>query len=215
MTSCTLYLASTSPRRAELLGQLGLAFERLSPEVDETPLMGEIARDFVQRLALAKACRGWEMAPGEKHLILGADTCIAIDNDILGKPADEADALAMLARLSGRRHQVYSAVALISAIEYNQLMAVTPDWRALAAQQLAAMVRLSVSSVTFGHLTSQQCQAYWASGEPRDKAGAYAIQGRGAAFVQYLEGSYSGVVGLPLFETAELLQGRGIEVLSH
>jgi septum formation protein len=213
MTDTALYLASASPRRRELLSQLGLSFELVIPEVDETPLAGEMPGDYVKRLAVAKAMRGWEMAPHDNRLVLGADTCIAIDGHILGKPADEAEALAMLTRLSGRTHEVYSAVALIGTIEYNRL---SKQAQALdAMEELDAMVRISVSHVTFRRLTPQQCQAYWASGEPHDKAGAYAIQGRGAAFVQNLEGSYSGVVGLPLFETAELLQQHGIETLSQ
>lgn len=214
MTAAKIYLASASPRRRELLAQLGLAFEPVSPEVDETRLPGEAPADYVQRLALAKARRGWEMTQGQGRLVLGADTCIAIDADILGKPAAEAEGLAMLARLSGRSHEVYSAVALMGAIEYNQLSEDAQGIRAIGTDALAAMVRLSISRVSFAPLTPQQCQAYWHSGEPHDKAGAYAIQGRGAAFVQHLEGSYSGVVGLPLFETAELLQRHGIELIS-
>jgi septum formation protein len=215
MTDASLYLASASPRRRELLSQLGLTFELVIPEVDETPLAGEMPADYVKRLAVAKALRGWEMTPRDNRLVLGADTCIAIDDHILGKPADEPEAMAMLARLSGRTHEVYSAVALIGTIEYNRLSKHTPGLAVLEAEALDAVVRVSASHVTFRCLTLQQCQAYWATGEPHDKAGAYAIQGRGAAFVQNLEGSYSGVVGLPLFETAELLQQHGIEILSQ
>jgi septum formation protein len=215
MTATMLYLASASPRRRELLEQLGLACEVVLPEVDEKCLVGEAPRDYVQRLALAKARRGWEMAQGQdgRKLVLGADTCIAIDGDILGKPAAEAEALAMLARLSGRSHEVYSAVALMGAIEYNRLLDAAQDQGGVTADALASMVRVSLSRVTFAHLTPRQCQAYWTSGEPRGKAGAYAIQGKAAAFVQHLEGSYSGVVGLPLFETAELLQQHGVEII--
>jgi len=136
--------------------------------------------------AKALALRG----RGELLPVLAADTTVVIDSQLLGKPADEADAIAMLQRLSGRTHQVLTAVALATAG--------------------AARLRLSESAVRFRTLTAAECRAYWASGEPRDKAGAYAIQGRGAVFVEHLSGSYSGVVGLPLFETAQLLGAAGI-----
>jgi len=190
----TLYLASQSPRRRELLAQIGLRFEVVPVEVDETPRPGEAPADLVQRLALEKAVAGLARLPGgARGPVLGADTEVVIDGQVLGKPRDEEDAGAMLARLSGRSHHVLSAVALA-----------VPDRQA---------VRLSLSTVWFRHTTSGERQAYCATGEPLDKAGAYAIQGLAAVFIPRVEGSYSGVMGLPLFETAELLRELGIEAM--
>lgn len=186
-TSPRIYLASTSPRRRELLAQLGIGFVPLDVTVDETPLPDEHPAAYVSRLALAKARAGWQV-PARRHdwPVLGADTTVVVDGTLLGKPRDRADGLAMLARLSGRSHQVLSAVALV--------------------QGAHEAVRQQVSTVRFRTLDSAECQAYWATGEPADKAGGYAIQGRAAAFIADLQGSYSGVMGLPLFETAELLR---------
>ncbi len=179
-----LVLASTSPRRRELLAQLGVTFEVLAVAVDERPLPAEPAADHVCRLALAKARAGAAQV-GSQACVLGADTVVVLDGEILGKPADRDDAAAMLRRLSGRTHAVLSAVARVQAG--------------------AHLVRLSESQVTFRTLSAAEIVAYCDTGEPLDKAGAYAIQGRAAAFIRHLEGSYSGVMGLPLFETAELL----------
>jgi septum formation protein len=180
-----LILASASPRRAALLEQIGVAFRVESVEIDETPLAGEAPRDYVQRLALAKA----RAVPSPAGLpVLGADTAVVLDERILQKPRDGEEAIAMLADLSGRSHRVLTAVALVAERE---------------------AVRLSETAVFFRAIAPAEARAYWASGEPRDKAGGYAIQGRGAVFVSRLEGSYSGVVGLPLYETAQLLAGCG------
>lgn len=190
-----LILASASPRRAELLQQIGLRFVVHPADVPELVQPGEAAADYARRIALDKARAGWTqaLARGESALpVLGADTDVVLDGRILGKPRDRADALAMLAALSGREHQVYSAVALKHG-----------------AQE--ALV-LSVSRVSFAVITPAQAQAYWDSGECQGKAGAYAIQGRGACFVRELQGSYSGVVGLPLHETAALLEQFGIHL---
>lgn len=184
-----LVLASTSPRRRELLAQLGVPFEVLAVAVDERPLPAELAADHVCRLALAKARAG----AGERDpraCVLGADTVVVLDGEIFGKPADRDDAVAMLRRLSGRTHAVLSAVARVRGGAHT--------------------VRLSESQVTFRALSAAEIAAYCDTGEPLDKAGAYAIQGRAAAFIRHLEGSYSGVMGLPLFETAELLAGAGV-----
>ncbi len=188
-----VYLASASPRRAELLEQIGVSFRRLSVDVPEVPRRNEPAEVFVQRLALDKARAGWEqLESDDTHPVLGADTAVVIDGDILGKPRDEAHARAMLERLSGRSHRVLSAVALMTATQ--------------------KAVKVSVSTVTFRPIAPEEMAAYWATGEPADKAGGYAIQGRAAVFVERLEGSYSGVMGLPLYETAELLGRFGISL---
>ncbi|PSS58009.1 nucleoside triphosphate pyrophosphatase [Pseudomonas sp. BBP2017] len=184
-----LYLASGSPRRRELLTQIGIPFTPLSASVDESPLPNEAAPAYVERLARAKACAGLAallpLAANAALAVLGADTAVVLNGQILGKPVDRDDALAMLAALSGREHQVLTAVAV-------------------ADQQRCLSVCVT-SQVCFRPISCQEADAYWASGEPLDKAGAYAIQGLGAVFVQRIEGSYSAVVGLPLSETAELL----------
>ena len=184
-----IYLASKSPRRRELLRQLGLGFECVDADVAEQAGPGESAADYARRIALAKARAGAQRAP-RGGVVLGADTDVVLDGRILGKPADRADALAMLASLSARRHEVYSAVAVVRDGEES--------------------VELCVTQVEFGTIAPAQAEAYWASGEPADKAGAYAIQGLGALFVKQIHGSYSGVVGLPLFETAALLARFGV-----
>ena len=183
-----IYLASKSPRRAALLDQIGVRYELLDVAVDETWDGREPPREFVTRLALEKARAGRRIAPVPRP-VLGADTEVVIDDRLLGKPADRAAALGMLRSLSGRSHLVYSAVALVHETED---------------------VRLSVSRVEFRPLTAAECGRYCDSGEPFGKAGGYAIQEFGAAFVARLEGSFSGVVGLPLFETAALLETTGI-----
>ncbi len=183
-----LVLASTSPRRRELLAQLGVPFEVFAVAVDERPLSAELAADHVCRLALAKARAGAAQV-GPQACVLGADTVVLLDGEIFGKPTDREQAVAMLRRLSGRTHEVLSAVARLHGGAHT--------------------VRLSASRVTFRVLSAVEIAAYCDTGEPLDKAGAYAIQGRAAAFIRHLEGSYSGVMGLPLFETAELLAGPG------
>ncbi|TVR62201.1 MAG: septum formation inhibitor Maf [Candidatus Competibacteraceae bacterium] len=191
MPAFHLYLASASPRRRELLRQIGVAYRRLPVAVDETPLPCESPGDYVVRLALAKARTGWRtLGRRTPRPVLGADTAVVVDAAILGKPRDRAEGLAMLARLSGREHQVFSAVAL-----------------ATGAREI---VKTQESRVRFRELTAAERVAYWNSGEPLDKAGGYAIQGRAATFITELRGSYSGVMGLPLFETAELLREFGI-----
>ena len=186
-----LYLASGSPRRRELLGQIGVPFTTLPTVIDETPLPSEPAVDYVRRLACAKAQVGLASlaAPGAA-VVLGADTSVVLDGRILGKPQDRADALAMLAALSGQTHEVLTAVAL--------------------ANSQRCEVRVVSSQVSFRTLSTAEIEAYWASGEPQDKAGSYAIQGLGAVFVADLHGSFSAVVGLPLCETAALLADFGI-----
>lgn len=187
-----IYLASASPRRRQLLEQLGLRFEVLAVDLDETPYPGEAAADYVRRLAGAKAEAAAARLGDPAVRVLGADTAVVLDGAILGKPRYRADGLATLARLSGRRHQVLSALAL---------------W-----QGGRLHTALSSSEVSFRDISAEEARSYWDSGEPADKAGGYAIQGLGAVFVVRLEGSYSGVMGLPLFETAELLRKVGVRV---
>lgn len=194
MTStASICLASQSPRRRELLRQIGVTHSVLAVDVSEQRLAGENAREFVTRVALDKARAGWRALPeGQRQPVLGADTAVVVDDRVLGKPRDRDDALAMLRLLSGRSHEVLTAVAMVAERE---------------------AVRVSASSVTFRSLSENECRAYWETGEAADKAGGYAIQGLAAVFVARLEGSYSGVMGLPLFETAQLLGEFGITVL--
>jgi septum formation protein len=189
-----IYLASRSPRRRELLNQLSVSFQILDLEIDESTLTGETPDALVQRLAVLKAETGRRLlSNGDTDLVLGADTIVVHNGEVLGKPRDASHACELLMRLSGGCHRVLSAVALASAD--------------------GTQMRLSESRVCFRNMTRQECEAYAATGEPLDKAGGYAIQGRAAAFVRDLQGSYSGVVGLPLYETAELLREAGVALL--
>jgi septum formation protein len=191
--SALIYLASASARRQTLLEQIGVGFEQLHVRVDEQSRAGEPADAYVQRLALAKARAGRAFLDTlDPRPVLGADTAVAVDNRIMGKPHDRAQGLEMLRALSGRDHEVLSAVALAGGHE---------------------ALRLSRSRVSFRVLEEAECEAYWETGEPLDKAGGYAIQGHAAQFIERLEGSYSGVMGLPLFETAQLLKEFFIKIL--
>jgi len=186
-----IYLASESPRRRELLQQIGVSFRLVGAAVDEAVLAGESARAYVARLAAAKADAGWQNCrDAQPAAVLAADTAVILDGRILGKPTDRRDAEDMLEQLSGRTHEVLTAIALCTATGRSS--------------------RISRSEVTFRAIAAGEVRAYWETGEPRDKAGAYAIQGRAAVFVADLRGSFSGVMGLPLFETAELLSDAGI-----
>lgn len=186
------HLASASPRRQELLRQLGLRFDVRPADILEQPLAAETPADYARRMALEKA-RAAQARLNDGLPVMGADTDVVLDGRILGKPRDRADALAILASLSDREHEVYSAVAMV--------------------QGKRAEVLLSVTRVKFGPITPDAAARYWATGEPADKAGAYGIQGLGAQFVKDINGSYSGVVGLPLYETTELLLRFGIHTL--
>ena len=192
-----VYLASRSPRRRELLTQIGVQFDtivfrghpREDKELDETPLAGESAVDYVQRVARAKAAHSWNIVGWRKQVaqpVLTADTALEFDGAIIGKPVNGDDAQAILRRLSGQTHRVLTAVA------------VAFDGRIES--------QLSVSEVRFGPLDEGEIRRYVASGEPMDKAGAYGIQGRAGLFVEQITGSYSGVMGLPLYETGVLLR---------
>lgn len=194
MDDAGIYLASQSPRRAQLLQQLGVRFQVVNVAVDESAHAGEDPAVCAARLARTKAEMAVRALGGHISLpVLAADTLVVVEGMILGKPADRRQGLAMLARLSGRSHQVLSAVAL---------------W-----QNGAMHSALNVSRVSLRAITPEEADAYWDTGEPADKAGGYAIQGRAAQFIERLEGSYSGVVGLPLFETAALLRAAGIRIL--
>ncbi|MCD5993280.1 septum formation inhibitor Maf [Pseudomonas sp. CDFA 602] len=187
----SLYLASGSPRRRELLAQIGVPFTVLSAQIDETPFDNELPAAYVERLALGKAQAGLALLAGDAQAcVLGADTAVVLDGRILGKPVDEADALAMLASLSGTEHEVLTAIALTDSHRSETCVV--------------------ANRVRFRPIQPHEAHAYWGSGEPQDKAGGYAIQGLAAIFVESLQGSYSGVVGLPLCETAELLGRFGI-----
>lgn len=191
-----IYLASRSPRRGELLQQIGVDFEVLPSDVDESPLSGEAPQDYVVRLARMKTEVGLaRLQAGDMLMlpVLAADTTVSIDGVILGKPQNDADAAAMLRRMSGCWHAVLTAIAVA-----------TPS---------GIFSALSSTQVEMAILSAADIAAYIASGEPRDKAGAYAIQGLAGAFIRRIEGSYSGVMGLPIFETAQLLKNAGIKVL--
>jgi len=204
MSAPLLYLASKSPRRAALLAQLAVEFEPLllreaagrPRDVVEEALDAEPAAHYVERMARTKAQIGWQRMQNRKlaeRPVLGADTEVVLDGDVFGKPRDAADAVRMIRRLSGRTHQVLTAIAL----RYRD----------------RTDVEVSVSKVTLRRLGAAEIERYVATGEPLDKAGAYAVQGRAAAFVSRLEGSYTGVVGLPLFETATLLARAGVTIV--
>lgn len=187
-----LYLASKSPRRRELLGRLGLPFDVLDLDIPEHRQPGEAAQEYVRRVAREKAGAGLlRMLGNPAAVVLGSDTEVVLDGEVFGKPRDAADAAAMLRRLSGRSHQVLSAVSLVSP-----------------AREVQAV---SMTEVTFAELSDAQIDAYVATGEPMGKAGGYAIQGGAEIFVTRLAGSYSGVMGLPLYETACLLREMGLQ----
>ena len=188
--SPVLQLASTSPRRQEILRSLGLTFTVMAVEVDESRLEGETPQQMVLRLAANKAAAA---VSADSQLVIGADTIVVLGDKVLGKPRGMDDAVEMLMKLSGRSHTVLTGVALWSSTGTTSA--------------------LSQTEVRFREIARDEARAYWHSGEPCDKAGSYAIQGRGGTFVAAISGSYSGVVGLPVYELAELLGNAGIEVV--
>lgn len=214
LPEAALYLASRSPRRLELLGQLGLAPHVIVADVDESAYRNEPPVDYVRRIATAKARAGWThvgaglaagvetsiQRPGVAARLIAADTAVVVEEQLLGKPTDAEDALRMLALLSDRTHQVYTAVSF--------LVADAGTMARPAEQNLLCRTEVKLRAIS-----TAEALAYWASGEPRDKAGGYGIQGLGALFVERVHGSYSNVVGLPLFETAALLQASGMSLL--
>ena len=188
----TILLASASPRRRELLKQLAVTFKVEAADIDESIMDGETPREHVLRLSREKALAGFSQCGGAMPT-LGSDTIVLLDGDILGKPGSRAEAESMLKRLSGNTHHVYSAVAL----------ALKPD---------KVMETLNITAVTFGDMPDSWIRQYCQSDEPMDKAGAYAVQGGTGQYIRRIEGSYSGVMGLPLYETAELLRRAGLLV---
>lgn len=191
MENYDLILASASPRRAEILRQMGVSYRKVPANIDESVWPQELAVDYVQRMAMEKAqhviSQSTKITP-----ILGADTCVVCDSKIFGKPLDQGQAIDMLTTLSGRSHWVFTAVAV--------------------GNSESCLVSMSKTEVTFRQLSIAECLSYWETGEPCDKAGSYAIQGCGAVFVKSIKGSYSGVVGLPIEETALLLRNFGIPI---
>jgi len=181
-----IYLSSQSPRRAELLRAAGLVFEVIAVDIDEAPLVGEPPEAYVRRLAETKARVGYEQQHQPDAFVLGADTAVFVDGAVLGKPADDAEARAMLRLLSGRAHEVLTGVALVSNGRVTSDVARTQVW--------------------FASLTDDEIAAYVATGEPRDKAGAYAVQGQASRFVVRIDGSYTNVVGLPVALVYRMLE---------
>lgn len=189
MSTPPLYLASRSSRRKEILDALGLSFRVCAVDIEERLRDGESAAEMVLRLAVAKAAAAKPAAPG---IVIGADTAVVLGDEIFGKPAGRDEGLAMLASLSGQVHRVLTGVAVQSAEGIATALSETKVW--------------------FREIGPDEALAYWQSGEPGDKAGAYAIQGRGGVFVKRISGSYSGVVGLPIYETAQLLSAAGLDI---
>jgi septum formation protein len=193
MSYAQIVLASRSPRRSQLLRQIGVEHEVLAIEFDEARQADEAPADYVRRLARDKAAHARRVARSAHDVpLLAADTAVVLGERVFGKPGNAADLQAMLGALSGRTHEVMTAVALDAGG--------------------AMQVELSVSRVSFRQISAEECRAYWLTGEPADKAGGYAIQGLAAVFIERIEGSYSGVMGLPLFETARLLGAAGVAV---
>ncbi len=196
------YLASRSPRRRTLIEQLGISYQTISVEVDEAPHPGEQPLDFVSRLASEKATSGRKQVEDQADaVVVGADTCIVLNGEIIGKPVDKAMCVDLLKRYSGTTHEVLTGVAVVG-----------PEGGIPGAAGVT-QVRVNVTKVTFRSITDRECEEYWATGEPEGKAGGYAIQGKAAVFIEKIEGSYSGVMGLPLFELSELIKGFGIQPL--
>lgn len=194
-TEPKVHLASSSPQRRQLLAALRIPFDIVKPEIDETVLLAEAPETYVKRLALEKATRGARTTRACNLPVLGADTCVVCEDQILGKPVSEFDAKRMLRLLSGQEHKVCTAVALV--------------------HQNSTLVECSSNTVEFAQLIDRQIDEYWACGESKGRAGAYAIQGKAGEFIVRLEGSYSAVVGLPVKLTIEMLQKMDIPVISY
>ncbi len=189
-TAKPILLASQSPRRASLLAQLGVNFSQMSPDIDESQQSGEPIEAFLKRLAIEKAQVGYQTHPN--HLVIAADTCAEIDGVVIGKPKDLDDAISILLQLSGRAHHIYTSFAIYDGTKLH-----------------SEVVR---SSVIMRSISITEIKRYWQTQEPADKAGAYAIQGLGAVFVERIEGSYSAIMGLPLFECAKALANFNVTI---
>jgi septum formation protein len=187
-----LVLASASPRRAEILQQIGVDFQIAPADIDETPIRQESPVDYVQRMAQEKTQHVINSIAGSSTIVLGADTSVVLGYKIYGKPKNRQEGMAMLATLSGKTHQVLTAVAV--------------------GNKQRCLLELSTTDVKFRELDPEECLDYWNTGEPLDKAGGYAIQGLGAVFVEKISGSFSGVVGLPIEQTAQLLQTFNVPI---
>lgn len=187
-----IYLASNSPRRQELLKQMGVSFTVIPQFVEEKHRPEESPENLVARLAVEKASDGLARLDNDRIPVLGSDTAVVLNGNILGKPQNKEQAIDMLLSLSGKTHQVMTAVALTN---HSQ-----------------SRVLLSISEVSFSKLSRELCENYWQTGEPADKAGSYGIQGKGAVFISNINGSYSGVMGLPIYETASLLKQFGVSI---
>ncbi|HEY5604534.1 MAG TPA: Maf family protein [Gammaproteobacteria bacterium] len=216
MTVPQIYLASQSPRRRALIEQLGIHYQVLDVAVDESPHPGETPEELVARLAGEKAQAGWRKVAQQSVPVVGADTCIVVDQQIIGKPENRQQGIQLLKRYSGRTHRVVTGIAIVGP-DNGKHAAVdataagdADDWVDVGIVQ---QVRVNTSAVTFRILTDRECDQYWETGEPVGKAGGYAIQGKAAAFIEKLAGSYSGVMGLPLFEFAELAALFNIDIL--
>lgn len=202
MDNLQLYLASRSPRRRILIEQLGISCKTLDVDVDEQPHEGENPADYVARLAIEKAKTGWDQVSGGAIPVVGADTCIVLNEQIIGKVDSRVQSRLLLKQFSAASHQVLTGIAMVGQkLEGNRA-------------ELKQLVRVNNSRVTFRTLTEEECERYWDTGEPTGKAGGYAIQGIAAAFINKLEGSYSGVMGLPLCELSELMSEFGIKWLA-
>lgn len=200
MTGPQIYLASQSPRRRTLIEQLGISYQTISVEVDERQQAGELPADFVTRLACEKARAGWQLVAEHGIPVVGADTSIILDQQIVGKPTDQQQGIDLLKRYSGNTHLVVTGVAMVG-----------PDG-GVSGAPIVQQVRVNTSLVTFRVVTDRECEQYWQTGEPEGKAGGYAIQGKAAIFIEKIEGSYSGVMGLPLYEFSELISEFGIQL---
>ena len=187
-----LILASASPRRAEILQQIGVDFQIAPADIDETPMLQESPVAYVQRMAQEKTQHVINSIAGSSTIVLGADTSVVLGYKIYGKPKNQQEAMAMLAALSGKTHQVLTAVAM--------------------GNKQRCLLKLSATDVKFRELDLKECLDYWSTGEPLDKAGGYAIQGLGAVFVEKISGSFSGVVGLPIEQTAQLLRTFNVPI---
>ncbi|MBF7073706.1 septum formation protein Maf [Glaciecola sp. MH2013] len=205
MAALKVILASASPRRKELLGQLIDSFDIQTADIDESPLLNEAPKHLVARLAKEKARKIFDSHP--QHLVIGSDTIVALGNRIFGKPKDRSDSINILRTLSGKEHEVLTSIAVFAPMPLS-----TNTAKASTGLQAPFFISKTVkTSIEFACLSDEQIIKYWRSGEPQDKAGSYAIQGLGGEFVKEIKGSYSSVVGLPLYEMREILTQLGVE----